>query len=422
MRPIANPLARLTAAVALLASLAVLAPAAAGAATYERSFSTPIARGPVATAASGIPLGALRAKLRGLMRGAGKGSGAWVGDVPAGGAPNKLFGKRAGKRRKLASNTKLFTTSTALLKFGPTTRLETTAWNTGTLLGGQLSGDLVLRGGGDPTLTSGGIGTLAARVRAAGVTSVTGRVVYDESLFDSVRGVPETGVSGGLGAPLSGLTYPGGAKKAAQDFVAALKARGVSVNADPRAGELPRATSTQLASFTSPTMAELIADTNIPSNNFFAETLLKDVGAKFGSAGSTAAGLNVVKPLWARRGAPLKAENGSGLSVKNRAAPKAVAKLLSGMLREPADTTEAWTESLAVAGATGTLATRMRGTAAAGRCRGKTGTISGVSALSGYCFGSGHTVVFSFLMSKISDARAHLIQDKMTALVSRFGG
>jgi serine-type D-Ala-D-Ala carboxypeptidase/endopeptidase (penicillin-binding protein 4) len=421
MRPIAKPLTRLTAAIALLASLAVLAPAAAGAATFERSFSTPVARGPVATASSGVPLGALRGKLRALMRGAGKGSGAWVGDVPAGGAAQKLFGKRAGKRRKLASNTKLFTTSTALLKFGPETRLETTAWNTGTLLAGQLNGDLVLRGGGDPTLTSGGIATLAARVKAAGVSSITGRVVYDESLFDSVRGVPETGVSGGLGAPLSGLTYPGGAKKAAQDFIGALKARGVTVSADPKAGELPP-TGTQLASFSSPTVAELIADTNIPSNNFFAETLLKDIGARFGPSGSTVGGLNVVKPLWARRGAPLKAENGSGLSVRNRATPKGVGKLLSSMLREPAATTEAWTESLAVAGSTGTLSSRMRGTAAAGRCKGKTGTINGVSALSGYCFGTGHTVVFSFLMSKISDARAHLIQDKMTALVSRFGG
>jgi D-alanyl-D-alanine carboxypeptidase/D-alanyl-D-alanine-endopeptidase (penicillin-binding protein 4) len=62
----------------------------------------------------------------------------------------------------------------------------------------------------------------------------------------------------------------------------------------------------------------------------------------------------------------------------------------------------------------------MRGTAAAGICRGKSGTLNGVSALSGYCFGSGHTTVFSMLLSKISDARAHLIEDKVAATVARY--
>jgi D-alanyl-D-alanine carboxypeptidase/D-alanyl-D-alanine-endopeptidase (penicillin-binding protein 4) len=416
-----RPHARITAVLAVCAALLFVVPAGAGAATFERAGSTPVARSAQATAAGGLSMGALRAKLRGLMRGAGKGSGAWVADVPASGGFKRLYGARAGKRRKLASNMKLFATSTALLKFGPAERLETTAWNTGTLLGGQIAGDLVLRGGGDPALSPTGINTLAARVRAAGVTSVTGRVVYDESFFDGARGVPTTGVSGGLGAPLSGLFYPGGPKKAAQDFVAALKARGIALNADTRAGTLPRATSKEIASYGSPTIAQLAADTNIPSNNFLAELLVKAIGAEYGASGSTAAGLNVIKPLWAKRGAPVKAENGSGLSVRDRATPKAVGRLLIGMLQEEPATTQAWTESLAVAGVSGTLASRMRGTAAANRCRGKTGTINGVSALSGYCFASGHTVVFSFLMSKISDARAHQIQDKMTAIVSRYG-
>jgi D-alanyl-D-alanine carboxypeptidase/D-alanyl-D-alanine-endopeptidase (penicillin-binding protein 4) len=90
------------------------------------------------------------------------------------------------------------------------------------------------------------------------------------------------------------------------------------------------------------------------------------------------------------------------------------------MLKEPAAVSAAWTNSLAIAGQTGTLARRMRGTAAAGICRAKTGTLNGVSALSGYCFSSGHTKVFSLLMGKISDARAHLIEDKIAAIVARY--
>ncbi|MFN2612003.1 MAG: D-alanyl-D-alanine carboxypeptidase/D-alanyl-D-alanine-endopeptidase [Solirubrobacterales bacterium] len=408
------------AASAVLALTLVAGIPPAGAATYERAGATPVASSASARASSAVPLATLRARLGKLMRGAGRSSGAWVADLGATGKPVRLFARRAGRSRKLASNTKVFTTSTALVKFTPLARLQTTAWSTGTLLAGALNGNLVLRGGGDPTLTGAGLATLATRVRAAGVTSVSGHLIYDESLFDAVRGVPQTGVSGGLGGELSGLTYPGGARKAAQDFVQDLKDRGVAISSQVQPGALPPITSVQLAAFGSPTMADLIEATNVPSNNFYAETLLKDIGAKFGTAGSTVAGLAVLKPFAAARGATFSGENGSGLSVRNRAAPASVGRLLVSMLREPADVSTAWTDSLAVAGVSGTLVRRMRGTAAAGRCKGKTGTLSGVSVLSGYCFAAGHTVVFSLLMNRVTDARAHLIQDKMVATMARF--
>jgi D-alanyl-D-alanine carboxypeptidase/D-alanyl-D-alanine-endopeptidase (penicillin-binding protein 4) len=411
---------RALAAAIACAMVLALAPSGAAAATFERAGQTPVATSASATARASVALGDLRARVGALMRGAGKHSGAWIADLGSTGKATRLFTRRAKKRRKLASNTKLFTTTTALVKFGPTGRLETTAWNTGTLLAGQLSGDLVLRGGGDPTLSSSGLATLATRVKAAGVTQVSGQVAYDESFFDAKPGVPETGVSGGLGGTLSGLIYPGGAKKAAQDFVQDLKQRGITVSNQVRKGELPKATSVQLATLGSPTMADLVQDTNVPSNNFFAETLLKDVGAQFGGGGSTVAGLGVAKSFAASRGAPFSAENGSGLSIRDRAAPAAVGRLLLSMLGEPAETSQAWTDSLAVAGVSGTLSKRMRGTAAAGRCHGKTGTLSGVSALSGYCTGAGHTTVFSLLLNKVSDARAHLIEDKIAAIAARY--
>jgi serine-type D-Ala-D-Ala carboxypeptidase/endopeptidase (penicillin-binding protein 4) len=66
----------------------------------------------------------------------------------------------------------------------------------------------------------------------------------------------------------------------------------------------------------------------------------------------------------------------------------------------------------------------MRGSAATNNCRAKTGTLNGVSALSGYCFRSGladaeHAVVFSILMSG-DVGRAHRVQDQMTALMARY--
>jgi D-alanyl-D-alanine carboxypeptidase/D-alanyl-D-alanine-endopeptidase (penicillin-binding protein 4) len=91
------------------------------------------------------------------------------------------------------------------------------------------------------------------------------------------------------------------------------------------------------------------------------------------------------------------------------------------MLDEDPEVRDAFTNSLPVAGQSGTLARRMRGTAAAGRCRAKTGTLTSVSALSGYCFvGSEHVVAFSFLMNRVNLNRARVAQDRMTALLARY--
>jgi D-alanyl-D-alanine carboxypeptidase/D-alanyl-D-alanine-endopeptidase (penicillin-binding protein 4) len=409
---------------ALACCLAAAALASAGpalGATPPSEFAgTPTATRASATARAAILAGPLRVQLKRLMRGAGRASGAWVADLSGSAGLTPIFRRAAGKRRRLASNTKLFTTSTALVRFGPTGHLPTTAWVTGTLSNGVLTGNLVLRGGGDPELDAADIELLAARVKAAGLTQVTGRLLYDESFFDAKPGIPETGVSGGLGGTLTGLEYPGGARKAAADFVDALRSRGVTISSQVQSGQIIQGTSTQLATVDSPTMAQLIKDTNVPSNNFFAETLLKAVGAQFGGGGSTEEGLGVVRSFAAARGASLVAENGSGLSTRDRAAPAAVGRLLVSMLREQPAVSSAWTGSLAVAGQSGTLLKRMRGTAAAGRCHAKTGTLSGVSALSGYCFAAGHTEVFSILMNKVSITRAHLIQDRMAALIARY--
>jgi D-alanyl-D-alanine carboxypeptidase/D-alanyl-D-alanine-endopeptidase (penicillin-binding protein 4) len=67
-----------------------------------------------------------------------------------------------------------------------------------------------------------------------------------------------------------------------------------------------------------------------------------------------------------------------------------------------------------VAGRTGTLAFRMRHTGAAGRCEGKTGTLTGVSNLAGYCLSAnGHTLAFAIFTDGISTEAAHTFQDHM---------
>ena len=147
----------------------------------------------------------------------------------------------------------------------------------------------------------------------------------------------------------------------------------------------------------SPTIAQLAAATNVPSNNFYAETLIKLLGARFGSPAAPRP-----VPRWSTQfarseGSFVHAVDGSGLTRSSKASTAQVARFLQAVRAEPYG--EDFIDSLAVAGREGTVADRMHGTAAAGRCRVKTGTLTGVSALSGYCFNrSGRTMIFSILM------------------------
>jgi D-alanyl-D-alanine carboxypeptidase/D-alanyl-D-alanine-endopeptidase (penicillin-binding protein 4) len=64
----------------------------------------------------------------------------------------------------------------------------------------------------------------------------------------------------------------------------------------------------------------------------------------------------------------------------------------------------------------------MRGTPAAGRCRGKTGTIIGVSNLVGMCDTPGGRVAFAWLMNRVDPFGARRLQDRMTAALARYEG
>ena len=85
------------------------------------------------------------------------------------------------------------------------------------------------------------------------------------------------------------------------------------------------------------------------------------------------------------------------------------------------DNAQAFRNSLPIAGREGTVADRMRGTAAEGNCATKTGTLDGVSALSGYCdAGGGHTIAFSVLNNGVDIDAAHVAQDRIAAAIARY--
>lgn len=142
----------------------------------------------------------------------------------------------------------------------------------------------------------------------------------------------------------------------------------------------------ELVSLDSPTLADLLKETNQESNNIYAEVLLKTVGIQsLDNLDATASGITAIKPILFAVGVPpmqYTMVDGSGLADKNRASAEAFTKTLQGMAQSP--NAQVFRASLPVAGVSGTLKNRFRGTAAQGRLQAKTGTISGVTSLSGY--------------------------------------
>jgi D-alanyl-D-alanine carboxypeptidase/D-alanyl-D-alanine-endopeptidase (penicillin-binding protein 4) len=378
-----------------------------------------------------------------LVRGGGGASGLLVIDGETG---RTVCARAPARQRPLASNMKLFTTATALGRLGAESKITTLLKTDGGIdRNGVLQGSLYLVGAGDPTLGTpsfyrrflGGLGTnilqLKRQVREAGIKSVTGRLYADDSVFDRLRGVADSGyaTSSEIG-PLSGLSFNSGystasgysfatdpALTAAGTLGLALRQAGVRISPTVALGTTPPF-STELARVESPPLTSIVNTTNVYSDNFFAEMLIKLVGARFGGAGTTAAGAKVVQAFARGHESGVHAVDGSGLTRSNRASPAQVAGLLKSM--RSTDVGDEFIQDLALTGQEGTVADRMHGTAAYGRCRTKTGTISAVSNLSGYCFNrSGRIMIFSILMGSVRDlSLAHLEQDLIAAAVASY--
>jgi D-alanyl-D-alanine carboxypeptidase/D-alanyl-D-alanine-endopeptidase (penicillin-binding protein 4) len=331
-------------------------------------------------------------------------TGAIVLDLRTGRA---LFTQNSGRALRPASNEKLATTYAALSALGPAFRIETDVLGEGHQSGTTWLGNLVLKGYGDPALTAAELVSLAHQVAAAGIRHVSGRILGDESWFDARR----TGVgwkaefylheSPALSALIVNRGWTGRyetsrpALMAAQLFRLDLRHAGISVAGGAAVGVASGA-AVQLAGVQSPPVSALVRHMDVYSDNFYAEILMKEVGAVQGSGGSAAAGLAVTRRLLTAAGVPLagvRMVDGSGLSLIDRWTTGALATLLRTMWLDP-DLRPYVVPALPVAGETGTLEHRMRNRPARGVVRAKTGTTDNSSALSGFV---GDRYVFSIV-------------------------
>jgi D-alanyl-D-alanine carboxypeptidase/D-alanyl-D-alanine-endopeptidase (penicillin-binding protein 4) len=296
-----------------------------------------------------------------------------------------------------ASNEKLPLTYALLTAFNPRMRIATTVKGLGVQRGKTLEGDLFLVGGGDPLLESSDLALLARRVRAAGITHITGRVVGDESLFDSKRTCPGWKKSFYIyeSPPLSALvvgrawfkkyTARRPARAAALLFREALRAAGVKVDGGVTVLPTPLA-AFPVAKTLSPPLRDIVRFMDLHSDNFTAEELLKLLGASVEGRGTTAAGARAVLTALKSAGISttgVRIADGSGLSQDDRLTVGVLVSILQASASNPALSAEL-VRALPVAGVSGTLRDRMQTPKLVGHVVAKTGTTDVASSLSGY--------------------------------------
>ena len=223
------------------------------------------------------------------------------------------------------------------------------------------------------------------------------------------------------------------ARYAAQAFYDALARRGVTIHGRPVAyhlfpnqvrdlkyGEaMEQPEGEEIAARTSAPLVEDLKITDKVSQNLHAEMLLRAVAKARRGMGSRQAGLEELTAFLAEAGVEtdgLRIQDGSGLSRLNLVKPRAVVALLQHMYKQPE-----WMGLLPVGGEDGTLSGRFGSTAAAGRIHAKTGTLSHVSALSGYAQRrSGAVRTFSILVNNYGSrdsAEIRATMDKICSLL-----
>jgi D-alanyl-D-alanine carboxypeptidase/D-alanyl-D-alanine-endopeptidase (penicillin-binding protein 4) len=413
----------------------------------------------------------------------------------------ELYATDAGKLLIPASNTKLFTSAAAAETLGLDYRFPTTVLSTGRKAGSLLTGDLVLRGTGDPTMLAEDYDALAAEVAGAGVKVVTGKLVADDTWFDSQRlgndwaWDDETAY---YAAPISALTaspdrdYDAGSvivsvaadgdkvkvsttpetdylkivNKATvgaetdvlierqhgtrtvvitgtvadpyQEWVAvddptayvsslfreSLARHGVKVLGPTIAGAAPSGAK-ELARHESMTLGELLVPFMKLSNNIHAEILTKAMGRKVANQGTWPAGLKVSTDFAKANGVQvINMRDGSGLSRRDGFSPGSIVQLLSAVRGKPWFST--WYESLPIAGnpdrfTGGTLRSRMRGTPAENNVHAKTGSLTGVTSLSGYVTSAdGEPLIFSIMLNQYLSGSPKDIEDKIAVRLAQF--
>ncbi len=329
-----------------------------------------------------------------------------------------------------ASNEKLLVTYASLVRLGTRFRFHTDVLGEGRGQGRVWHGNLVLKGYGDPTLSTHGLHLLARELRGDGIRRVTGHIVGDESFFDRQRTVAgwKSSFEYEESPPLSALTvdrdvyrnhqnaHP--ALQAAVAFKNVLGAAGIKVSGKSRVAKA-WSSAVPMARITSAHLIGILKFMDRHSDNYTAEMLLKQLGA-LDARGTSAAGATVIRRVLRADGIPMngvRVVDGSGLSTLDRMTTRTLATLLHTAWSDPTLRANFFTV-LAVSGKSGTLEHRMTDPPARGHIHAKTGTTDEASALSGF---AKRNFAFSVIQngSPVASWWAQQAQDRFATVLVR---
>jgi D-alanyl-D-alanine carboxypeptidase/D-alanyl-D-alanine-endopeptidase (penicillin-binding protein 4) len=206
-------------------------------------------------------------------------------------------------------------------------------------------------------------------------------------------------------------------------FVEALRERGVTVDGVGASGSDSTAAADTLAVMISPPLSEILPALEKPSQNQIAEVLFKTLGLERASAGTADSGRRVVERQlveWGADSTGFAVRDGSGLSRHDYLTPETLVRVLDVMRRHPSFSV--FYDALPVAGVDGTIRNRMKGTAAEGNVRAKTGTLDKARSLSGYMkMADGRQLLFSFLANNYT-VRTRDVDGAVDAILARLAG
>jgi D-alanyl-D-alanine carboxypeptidase/D-alanyl-D-alanine-endopeptidase (penicillin-binding protein 4) len=350
-----------------------------------------------------------------------------------------------------ASNTKLFTTATALSELGGDFVLKTSLLTEdNNLTDGIINGNLYIKGYGNSEFTKSDLEQCVQKLVQKGIRKITGRIIGDDTYFDNVYTREDwirDEVANVKLPPISALVIDRNREvvykkrgrrsrrlrryfvnvqnpplNAAQLLRDELLHSGIEVASDAAAGTTPSG-AIELTNC-SIILRNLLRDINKHSDNFLAECLFKTIGAetseKQGNAFySTQAILSFIKDngIYSDGSSIV---DGSGISRYDQVTVGALTGVLEKMYFDMIHFDDFY-NSLSIAGVDGTLRHRMSGTTAENNFHGKTGTLNGVSSISGYLkTASGDDLIISmiFEFDKKGTRFHHSIQDDIITLLS----
>lgn len=350
-----------------------------------------------------------------------------------------IYSRKARAKRAPASNEKLLLSMALLDAFGPAERIET-SFAARARSPGVVEGNLWVLGQGDPTVTAGGryawslsmratrVGRMVRAIKRAGIRRIEGRVMGNKGYFardwwapgwDSYFPSQEIPLPTALafdGNVHRGRHISDPEKRLAVALTRALRTEGVRVTGTPGAGVRPEGLN-EIALVSSPRLHSLMRHMNRQSSNFFAEMLGKRLGAeRFGPNGTIDKGARAVRRYAAQGGVAIAAEDSSGLSYSNRVSPRGIVRLLANADRRSWG--KALRRTLPKPGQ-GTLKDRLAGVGV----RAKTGTLNGISALSGWVWlrRRGGWAEFSILSRGLTKTHAMAIEGDIVRTITRAG-